>query len=148
MKRLLFGIALGLMAVQVAGQPRLPNKDEITGFKKLAAQSVDHVEASLKKIERGVFLADAGKVRDEVTAPAVALLKDWKKSGLSDAVLMSYSACQNILGDIQVYGNESIKPPHYQLSDAALQKLKFISDDLADCRTLRKQTPDFHFARQ
>lgn len=60
--------------------------------------------------------------------------------------MMSYIACQNILGDIQGYGEESLQPPRYHLSDMAQQKLKFIKEDLAMCRKLRNKTPDFPFA--
>lgn len=148
MKSVVGLLALSFFAPMALSQPRLPTKSEISGFKTLAAQSVAHVEMSLKKIEQQAFVADATKVRKEVTLPAVALLDEWHKSGLSDAVLMSYSACQSILGDIQSYGIESMKPPRYHLSAAALQKLKFINEDLVDCRTLRQETPDFQFARQ
>lgn len=145
--KLLIMVALVVFGNQASAQPRLPTKTEISTFKKLAAKSVLHVETSLKKIEREGPTGDLGQRRREVLLPAAELLKEWRSFGLSDAVMMSYSACQGILGDTQVYGEESLRPPQYHLSDMAQQKLKFIKEDLAECRKLRSQTPDFQFAR-
>lgn len=142
-------IALLLLPCVVAAkaQPRLPTNEEIAAFKRLASQSVLHVEAALKKIEKAGPDGSPEKMRREVSAPATELLKEWRASQLSDAVMMSYSSCQNMLGDIQVYSVDALNPPKYHLSQPAQQKLRYIKQDLLECRTLRTHTPDFNFAR-
>lgn len=146
--RNLVGMTIAMVLTHAVAAPenaqyRLPTKSEISSFKKLAAQSVLHVETSLKKIEREGTTADRLQMRREIGQPAQVLLKEWDSSGLTDAVMMHYSACQNMLAAIGVYSDEVLRPPRYQLSEFALQKMKFIQEDLASCRKLRSQVPKF-----
>jgi hypothetical protein len=145
-KSILFVMALAA-AGMVAASPALPSKAQIAGFKKLAKMSVLHVETSLKKIEANGPAADAAVMRREVTAPAAALAKEWQVKGLSDAVMFSYSACPNALADVQGYSDEALRPPKYHLSDMAQQKLRYLKEELEDCRSLQSDAPQFSFAK-
>lgn len=57
---------------------------------------------------------------------------------ISDALRMKYAACLSILGDLEGFGEEALKPPRYHLGDFAQKKLQFIREDLPDCQKLAK----------
>lgn len=141
-KAIIFVLTLSAACIVIA-QPRTPNKTEIAALKKLSAQSVLHVETALKKIDMAGPTADQAKLTREIYKPAQDLLQEWKAFDLTDAVMFNYVSCSNILGDVQAYGHNAITPPKYHLSSFALQKRRFINEDLADCRRLRTMTPSF-----
>jgi hypothetical protein len=128
---------LFLLCTQAISQPKPLTALEVKNLKKLAAQSVLHVETGLKKIKAAGTTGDPVQMKREVSLPAAALVMEWRSLGLTDAALMPYSSCRSILGDLQVYAEDSLRPPKYNLSDMAQQKLKFINEDLVDCRKLR-----------
>ncbi len=100
----------------------------------LAAQSVLHVETSLKKINAAGPTGDKSKTQREVIVPAGLLLKEWREIRVTDLQKQPFMACQGIFGDIQVYAADALQPPKYHLSNGAVQKLKFINEDLVQCR--------------
>lgn len=122
-----------------------PNESQKAAFKKLAAQSVLHVETSLKKLEQSGPLSDPAKIQSDVVQPAGQLVKEWQLEKLSDQVMSNYSACSSILSDLQVYAKDTIAPPKYHLATAAQQKLRFIKEDLLECKKLRSKVPAFDF---
>lgn len=134
-------IALSLITGPVAAQPRAPTKQEIVQLQRLASQSVLHVETSLKKIEQVGPMGSEEQLRIQVIAPATVLMKEWKAFKLADSVMMPYMACQEILTDVQVYGKDALTPPKYHLSMPSVQTLRFIKENLADCRKLRAASP-------
>lgn len=127
--------------------PQLPNAAEQEKFKQLAAQTVLHVETSLRKIETGGPAADPKVHRAQINLPAAALQKEWRYPALADAVMHSYGACPAALGYLQNYANEATRPPKYHLGEYASQTLRFLKEDLRECRKLRTKVPDFYFAR-
>lgn len=136
-------LAIGVVALALGAQaaPGKPTGQQIAALKKLAQQSVLHVETGLKKIEASGATADQAKMMREVYKPAQDLLKEWKSFDLTDAFMSNYGSCMGILGDVQAYGREATTPPKYHLSPVGLQKKRFIDEDLAECRKLRSTAP-------
>lgn len=137
------GAALLLAAACVQAQGATPQSADIAHFKKLAAQTVTHAEASLQKIAKAGPAADATAMRREVDAPAKELQKAWASFGFTDRVMFEYSSCTNVLGELPAYAAEARTPPKYQQSTLAQQKLRHLQEDLAACKKLRTTAPSF-----
>jgi hypothetical protein len=127
-------LTLTYLTMTIATAAQQQQKSDIEAMRMLAAQSVLHVETSLKKINAAGLSDGKNKIQREVISPANVLLKAWKDYKLTDLQRMPYMACQSILGDVQVYSADALQPPKYHLSPVALQKLKFINEDLIECR--------------
>lgn len=128
-------LVLGYSACVVA-QPRQPTKAETEQLQRLAQQSVLHAQTALKKIEQAGTMGTAEQLRLQVIAPSHALMSEWKAFKLSDAVMMPYLPCQEILSDVQSYGRDAITPPKYHMSMPAVQSLRFIKENLAECKAV------------
>lgn len=139
----IMGAALFLAASLVHAQNTAPKSEDLANFKKLAAQTVVHAEASLRKIAKAGPLADPAAMRREIDLPAKELQKSWGAFRLSDRVMFEYSPCINLLGELPVYASEARTPPKYHMGELAQQKLRYLKEDLAVCRKLRTTTPSF-----
>lgn len=137
------GAALVMASAMVQAQTSVPKAADVASFKKLAAQTVVHAEASLQKIAKAGASADPAAMRRDVEAPARELQKSWAGFGFSDRVMFEYSACTNVLGELPAYAAEARRAPAYQLGEVAQQKLRHINEDLVECRKLRTTTPSF-----
>lgn len=128
-------LVLGFSACVIA-QPRQPTKAEAAQLQRLAQQSALHAETALKKIQQAGTLGSAERLRLQVIAPSYELMSEWKAFKLSDAVMMPYLPCQEILSDVQSYGKDAITPPKYHMSMPAVQSLRFIKENLAECKAI------------
>jgi len=139
----IIGAALLLTTAAAHAQYAIPKSADIASFKKLAAQTVTHAEASLKKIAKAGATADPAEMRREVETPARELQKSWAGFGFSDRVMLEYSACTNLLSELPVYALEARRAPRFHLGDFAQKKLNDIQADLGECRKLIKEAPKF-----
>lgn len=132
----ILGIGFAAVAMNAFAASDKPSAAQLSALKKLAAQSVLHVEAALQKIDAAGPNADQSRMAKNVYLPAQSLLKEWGAFGLTDQIMFKYSACSNMLGDIQIYGRDAVSPPKYHLSTMAMQKMQHIKEDLMECRSL------------
>jgi hypothetical protein len=146
-KCLLIGAIMGFSVMTSYAQSQLPSKQDQEAFKRLAAQTVLHVERSLKKLPQLARQGDKYQATQQIELPARELKKDWKAGRYSDAVMFSYGWCPNALDALIDFAREAFKPPHYEQSSYAQQKLKYLFEDLAECKKLTAQVPDYYFAR-
>lgn len=136
-----------IAAAQAGHTFELPTKDDLQAMKKLAAQSARHIELSIGKLDATAKAANRAEIESTVIGPAKDLMNEWSKFRYVDAIMFEYSACTSLLGDLSGYAREFTTPPKYQLSSVALQKRKFIDEDLPECRALGKRFPNFSHSK-
>lgn len=122
-------------------QHRKPTTKEVDALKRLASQTVLHVETSLKKIEAPGVLTTVAEFTGAVVLPARKLRAEWSGFPFSDRVMFAYSGCVGALSDLEVYAMDAQRPPKYYLSDMALKKRQYIQEGLEQCKPLRSTSP-------